>query len=127
MFSDMNCYEGASETLWRLNNRGIHISIVTARLSTHGNHKRAISDTVSFLDKHDIPYRDILFLSDKTRYSFDLLIDDSPHNINNAIKNKSNYLIFTQGYNLGLPGPRADNWSEVLSYVSSMHDDMINA
>ncbi|MFQ5556363.1 MAG: hypothetical protein ACE5GB_02475, partial [Acidimicrobiales bacterium] len=57
--------EGAADALWRLSDAGVWIRVITHRLYTNWSHAAAISDTVTWLDDHQIPYRDICFLGAK--------------------------------------------------------------
>lgn len=123
IFASMKPYAYVSQVLHSLSSQGIHISIVTSRLSCTGTYKQAITDTVQFLDSHDIPYRDILFLEDKERYRFDVMVEDMPRNIQTlqASKRTGDVVIFDQIYNRDLIGTRAHNWPEVRRIVQQKY------
>ena len=56
---------GAAEALWRLSDAGVWIRIITHRLCVNWGHAIAVADTVEWLDRTGIPYRDICFLGRK--------------------------------------------------------------
>lgn len=117
MFATMNVIDGASAALHALSDDGIHVRIITHRLLLAGAHRRVVTDTVDFLDKHDLPYRDLCFVADKTTVSCDLLIDDAPHNIAAARAAGNKTIIFDQLYNRDLAGARASSWAEAAEQV----------
>jgi 5'-nucleotidase len=120
MFAKLNPLEGVSDALWAMSDAGIRIRIVTHRLVVNFIHATAVRDTVSFLDLHRIPYRDICFVKDKADVGCDLYIDDAPHNIE-ALRAKHGpavAMVYDQGYNRHLPGLRAYNWGDVVAEVS---------
>ena len=117
MFLTMRPFEGASRCLWELSNAGIHIRVVTRRLQFGGGHAVAASDTVAWLDEHDIPYRDIFFLgksgyTDKSQVMADLYIDDSPTDVRRLRMAHKQVLIWDHYYNRDLGDPRVDNWDD---------------
>ena len=81
MFRDVEPMPGCAEALWRLSDAGVWIRIVTHRLYTSWGHRVTVSDTVDWLDRYRIPYRDICFLADKSIVNADAHIEDAPHNI----------------------------------------------
>lgn len=119
MFRKMKTIPGASEVLWRFNEQGHHLRIITSRFVSHGQNAKVIADTAKWLDVNDIPYRDIMFVKRKSDIYADVYIDDSPENIQRLKKNhpKSLVIIFNASYNTKLKGPRANNWAEVEKLV----------
>lgn len=113
IFATMAAIEGCSETLWALSNAGVYIRIVTHRLHGKGHHAIAVSDTVTWLDAHDIPYRDLCFLGDKASVGANTYIDDGPHNIEALRDAGADAIVFDQLYNRHLGGPRANSWVEL--------------
>ena len=111
---------GASEALWALSDAGIRIRIVTHRLVINFSHAPAVTDTVTFLDQHNIPYRDLTFVKDKADVGTDLLIDDAPHIIISlrSLKGEDSAMVFDQPYNRDIGGLRAHSWSDVVAEVS---------
>ena len=118
IFATMDAIPGGSETLWALSDAGVYIRIVTHRLHGKGHHAIAVSDTVTWLDAHDIPYRDLCFLGDKASVGANTYIDDGPHNIAALRAAGADAIVFDQPYNRDLDGPRAQDWSELGEMVT---------
>ncbi len=72
---------GAPQALRRLSKAGVRIRIITHRLFIKYFHQIAVSQTIQWLDRHDIPYWDLCFMQQKTAVGADLYIEDSPANI----------------------------------------------
>ena len=117
MFATMPVISGAAETLWRLSDAGVWIRLITHRLYANWGHAVAVADTVEWLDRQGIPYRDLCFLGEKPQVEADAYIDDAPHNVTALRATGAEVLVFSQPYNLGIDGPRAAGWSEVESWV----------
>ena len=117
MFRDMPVIEGAAEALWRLSDQGVWIRIISHRLYVNWGHAIAAGDTADWLDRAEIPYRDLCFIGAKSALHADLYIDDGPHNIESFQKDGRAVVIFDQPYNQHLKGNRAYNWAEVEQYV----------
>lgn len=109
--------EGAAESLWRLSDAGVWIRIVTHRLYVNWGHSAAAGDTVDWLDRAKIPYRDLCFMGAKRDVGADAYIDDGPHNIKALRAAGRTAIIFDQPYNKDLDGLRATSWSEVEEIV----------
>jgi 5'(3')-deoxyribonucleotidase len=119
MFRDMPVVDGAAEALWRLSDAGVWIRIITHRLYVNWGHAVAVADTVEWLDRHAIPYRDICFLGRKPEVEADCYVDDSPDNIE-ALRAAGNaVIVFDQPYNAHVAGPRATTWDQVEQLVAS--------
>lgn len=120
LYRQMDPIAGASKALWVLSDAGIRIRVVTHRLVVNFLHATAVADTVSWLDEHKIPYRDICFVRDKADVGCNMLIDDSPINIASlqAKRGPDSVAIFHQEYNSHLEGLRVRNWNDVLDLVS---------
>lgn len=117
MFVTMDPIEGCADALWRLSDAGVWIRIITHRLHVKGGHSTAVSDTVTWLDAHKIPYRDICFMGAKSEVQADCYVDDAPHNVD-ALRGAGNdVIVFNQLYNCDLPGPRASGWEELETMV----------
>ena len=117
MFATMPVIPGAAETLWRLSDAGVWIRLITHRLYANWGHAVAVADTVEWLDRHGIPYRDLCFLGDKPQVEADAYIDDAPHNVVALRDSGAAVLVFSQPYNLEVAGPRAMSWAEVEAWV----------
>lgn len=115
MFKNMDPMEGVSESLWRLSNEGVHIAVVTHRLVApgYGFARQVIQDTVEWLDKCKIPYRDICFIANKSMYRADLFIDDAVHNIQSIKAAGMECILFDQSHNQEYNEvPRVKSWNE---------------
>ena len=120
IFANMAAMEGVKSALWELSNSGIWIRIITHRLYTNWGHKKAAQDTVEWLDKVDIPYREICFVSQKTEVDADAYIEDSPANIDALRKAGKEVIVYDQPYNKELADPRVRNWQETKELVKKM-------
>jgi 5'(3')-deoxyribonucleotidase len=118
MFRDMPVVPGAAEALWRLSDAGVWIRIITHRLYVNWGHAVAVADTVEWLDRHAIPYRDICFLGRKPEVEADCYVDDSPDNIEALREAGNQVIVFDQPYNAHLEGPRASTWNDVEQLVA---------
>lgn len=119
MFRRMAPLPGVSEALWRLSDAGVWIRIITHRLLFNWAHETSAADTAVWLDEHRIPYRDLCFIGDKPNVGADLYVDDSPRNILALRAAGRVAIVFDQPYNRHLPGPRAENWAEVVRQVEA--------
>jgi hypothetical protein len=107
----------APQTLRRLSKAGVRIRIITHRLFIKYFHQIAVSQTIQWLDRHDIPYWDLCFMQQKTAVGADLYVEDSPSNIERLRAENQKTIVFTNSTNEHLPGPRANSWDEVLELV----------
>lgn len=119
VYRDMEVFPEASKSLWELSDAGHHIRVVTSRFVKPGQHAMVISHTALWLDKNDIPYRDIMFVKDKTDVYADIFIDDSPENILALKDTGANVVIFDQPYNRHLTGDRVYDWVGALEYLKN--------
>jgi 5'-nucleotidase len=117
MFRDMPVVAGAAEALWRLSDAGVWIRIVTHRLYANWGHAIAVGDTVEWLDRVGIPYRDLCFLGAKPEVEADLYVEDAPHNLVELVDAGNQVVIFDQPYNRDVVGRRARSWIEVEAAV----------
>lgn len=101
---------GAAEALQELDRNGVHIRIVTHRLVMGGLHRKVVSDTVEWLDMHEIPYKSLCFTGFKDSISAKLHIDDAPHVIEDLRAAGQQVLVFDHAYNRQLEGPRLQCW-----------------
>ena len=124
ILANLEVIEGAAESLWRLSDAGVWIRIVTHRLYVNWGHSAAAGDTVEWLDRARIPYRDLCFVGAKRDVGADAYIDDGPHNIVNLRAAGRTAIVFEQPYNRDLDGPRAKNWAEAEEIV---YDLMVSA
>ena len=119
----MRPIKDAPAILRKLSRRGIRIRIITHRLFLKYSHKATITQTVDWLDKHDIPYWDICFMNDKGAVGAHVYIDDAPQNIISLRKNGCRTIIFSNSTNKNLEAPRANNWRELEALVMDALDE----
>lgn len=120
MLRDLPIMEGCAEALWRLSDAGVWIRIITHRLALNWGHQVSVSDTVDWLDRNQIPYRDLCFLGRKPEVEAHAYIEDAPHNIEALRAGGNTVIVFDQPYNDGLDGPRARDWVEVEQLVTNL-------
>jgi 5'(3')-deoxyribonucleotidase len=107
----------APQALRKLSKSGVRIRIITHRLFIKYFHQIAVSQTIQWLDRHDIPYWDLCFMQEKTAVGADLYIEDSPSNIERLRAEGAKTIVFTNSTNEHLPAPRAGTWDEVAEMV----------
>jgi len=117
MFRSMPPMPGVADALWRLSDAGVWIRVITHRLYVNWGHAAAIADTVEWLDRVRIPYRDICFLGAKPEVEADVYVDDGPHNVVALRASGNEVIVFDAPYNRDLEGPRASTWTEVEELV----------
>lgn len=120
LYRDLPAIEGCADALWRLSDAGIWIRIITHRLYVNWGHQVAVRDTVTWLDRCRIPYRDLCFLGTKPQVEADAYIDDAPHNVVALREAGNTVIVFDQPYNRDLDGPRAKDWSELEEQVLAL-------
>jgi 5'(3')-deoxyribonucleotidase len=107
----------APQALRRLSKAGVRIRIITHRLFIKYFHQIAVSQTIQWLDRHDIPYWYLCFMQEKTAVGADLYIEDSPTNVERLRADGAKTIVFTNSTNEQLPPPRASTWDEVAEMV----------
>lgn len=118
IFREMEPIDGAADALWRMSDAGVWVRIITHRLCVNWGHAIAVADTVEWLDRSGIPYRDICFLGRKPEVEAHAYIDDGAHNVEALRALGNDVVVFDQPYNQALDGPRATSWLEVESWVA---------
>lgn len=113
LFRIMPPIKDAAATLRKLSVRGVRIRIITHRLFLKYFHQESITQTVAWLDEHDIPYWDLCFMKDKGAVGAHVYIDDSPSNIERLREQGCRTIVFSNSTNRDLAGPRAETWKEV--------------
>ncbi len=124
IFANMKPVPGASHYLWKLNEEGYHLRVITSRFVKHGQNAQVVSDTAFWLDRNDIPYRDIMFVKDKPDVYADIYIDDSPENILRLNATGRKVIIFDAPYNKNIEGYRAHTWQEAYDLISLFSGDI---
>jgi hypothetical protein len=82
-----DAYPGVAGQLWRLSDAGVYVRIVTTRLVHQGLHREAVTQTVNWLEKHNIPYRSLAFETYKSHFSEEssFLLDDNVRNVRSFV------------------------------------------
>jgi 5'(3')-deoxyribonucleotidase len=123
LFRTMSPVKDAPRVLRELSTRGIRIRIITHRLFIKHFHQTAITQTVEWLDMHDIPYWDLCFMRDKGAIGADIYIDDSPENLSRFAAQGYRAIIFSNSTNRHLDGLRAGSWGDVRGIVLAEYDE----
>jgi 5'(3')-deoxyribonucleotidase len=125
LFRGMKPIKNASKILRKLSARGIRIRIITHRLFLKYSHRATITQTVDWLDSHDIPYWDLCFMKDKGAVGAHVYIDDAPRNIELLRANNCKCIVFSNSTNRNVHGPRADNWYDVEKLVLRAREEWL--
>lgn len=99
---------------------GYELYIVTARLF-EGVEEDCVNATKEWLGKYDIPHHKLIVSNDKTNLGLDLLLDDAPHNIENAELHGTKGLIYDQLWNRNLDGDRVYGWISFRQYIKQKY------
>jgi len=126
LFKVLKPIPGAPAALRRLSASGVRIRIITHRLFIKYFHQIAVSQTIEWLDHHDIPYWDLCFMKDKAAVGADLYIEDSPSNIEKLRADGHQTIVFLNSTNLSLPSPRANNWGEAEALIVKTRDEWLS-
>lgn len=117
------------DALWRLSDSGHYVRLVTHRLVHKFGHAKAVIATASWLDKHNIPYRDLVLMTDKSDINGDVMLDD---NVDNVLRwqhlhPKKYAFLFDAPHNqdigglvVGKPIPRIKGWKEFLFEIKKL-------
>jgi 5'(3')-deoxyribonucleotidase len=125
LFLDMEPVRDAPAVLRKLSARGIWIRIITNRLFLKYSHRTSVTQTVDWLDKYDIPYWDLCFMSDKDAVGAHVYIDDAPLNIVRLRQRGCRTIVFSNSTNRGIPGPRADTWQQAEQLIMEAREEWI--
>ncbi|MDR1444451.1 MAG: 5'-nucleotidase [Treponema sp.] len=123
LFLDMEPVRDAPAVLRKLSARGIWIRIITNRLFLKYSHRTSVTQTVDWLDKYDIPYWDLCFMSDKDAVGAHVYLDDAPHNIDRLRRQGCRTIVFSNSTNRALPGPRADTWQQAEHLIMEAREE----
>lgn len=118
LFLELPPMAGVRPALRRLSEKDIHIRIITHRLFLNFFHKQAVSQTIEWLDKYGIPYRDLCFLESKCDVGADIYIDDAPKNITRLRATGKETIVFANSTNREFADPRCKTWEEVEALVT---------
>jgi 5'(3')-deoxyribonucleotidase len=123
IYRTMRPIHEAPAVLRKLSAQGIRIRIITHRLFLKYSHKTSITQTVEWLDKHDVPYWDLCFMNDKGAVGANLYIDDAPQNVTALRKMGARTIVFSNSTNHDVAGPRADTWQDVFRMVLDAREE----
>jgi hypothetical protein len=112
-------YPGCLEVIRTLKQMGHEIIFITAR-KFHTIEAICALATISWIEQNNLPYDKIIVSNDKTGYDLDLLIDDSPNQIENHVLHGEHAVIFDQPWNQDIKYcDRVYGWNDVLKYVEN--------
>ena len=110
----------ANEGVAALKAAGHKVIVVTAR-GAEGLDKQTRDSTESWLDEHGFEFDELYFTPDKTSIPWDVIVDDSPRNINNAIDAGRWAIVYSQPWNHRVTYAarryRAFGWENVLRHA----------
>lgn len=108
----------AAEVMAAWVHAGHRVEVVTAR----GEQSREVTEL--FLERHDIPHHELVMEASR-KLGYDLLIDDSPHNVLMAAADGSMSLLMDHPYNKDVPARsnplRVRTWTDVEQAVGISH------
>lgn len=108
MLLSMDPKLGAAETVQQLY-QYYKIVICTSRTPD----PVSVSDTVDWLNIHEIYYDDLVFMSDKSMLDVTWRVDDSPHHAKTFLAKGQRYIIWDAWYNQEATGPRVSSWDDI--------------
>lgn len=119
LFLNMKPVDGAPQALRRLSAEGVHIRIATHRLFIPYFHEPAASQTIRWLERHAIPYRDLCLIEDKAAVRAEVFVEDSVGNIARLQAHGVEVICFTNPSNVSeaVTAPRAADWAEAESWI----------
>jgi uncharacterized HAD superfamily protein len=77
----------------------------------------ARESTEKWLFWNDIPYHELIFAEDKTKWGLDVLLDDAPHNIAQARAAGIRAITFDQPWNQHVTGERVKSWAGFVAAI----------
>jgi 5'(3')-deoxyribonucleotidase len=119
LFATEPLIRGAGNTLRQLSDEGYRVRIVTHRLFIEFSHETTVRQTVSWLDRHGIPYWDLCFMKDKDQVGADIYVDDSPRTIDTLREHGHYAICFGNSTNERLAAPRARDWADTYRLIKA--------
>lgn len=117
LFTTVPVIPGARRVLRRLSNQGYRIRIITHRLFIQYFHEIAVRQTITWLDRHGIPYWDLCFMKEKDQVGADIYVEDSPDNLLRLRKAGHYAICFANSSNVHIGAPRARTWDEAYQLI----------
>lgn len=112
LFATLNPMPGAIDAIRRL--QVVHrVCFVTARAQQPGTAALEIAQTGRWLAAHGLLPAPVHFTADKTSVTFDVLIDDHPHNIAAARAVGRVAVVYDHPYNRDAVGHRVSTWDAI--------------
>jgi 5'(3')-deoxyribonucleotidase len=122
LFEVVEPIHGAPQAIRELSNAGIRIRIITHRLFVPYFHAQAASQTIVWLEKHGIPYRDLCLIEDKAAVSSDIYVEDTEKNVQAIQDAGRDVICFTNSTNRNFDAKlRAGNWEEAKEIIFARH------
>lgn len=103
----------ASEVLWKLSDEGNHIKVVVNRFIGDGLNHKIVTHTTDWLDRKDIPYREILFITQPVMFVTDVFIGTT---LSKSIPNTA----LTIPYQFMEPLPGKNKWETVYEKIENL-------
>ena len=109
--------DGAIEAIRSLSH-DYEIIIVTSRSGFGLRYEQCRLNTIKWLLEHDIWFDGLIFAEDKTNRGIDILLDDAPHQIGNAVAVDERVVVFDQLWNQNVEHQdRVMDWEDFELYV----------
>jgi len=117
---DLKPAPGVAETLWNLNENNHQIKLIVDRFILHGQNHKVVAHTTEWLDTHDIPYREILFLAaPPTTLKTDIYIDADPRTLQ-KIQTNGTIIKYNQPENEHIVSAvNVNSWKEIEIYIAN--------
>lgn len=99
-------------SLGELSDKGHEIVVVTTRPDY------ARESTQEWLAWNQLPHNELIFTEDKTKWNLDVLLDDAPHNIEQAQAAGIRAIIWDQPWNRHVEGERVYAWDQFVNAIN---------
>lgn len=117
IFAQGEAIPGAIETIHNLSH-DYEIIFVTSRSGFGERYEKCRQNTLKWFADNDIWFDGIIFAEDKTNRGIDLLLDDAPHQVGNAVAVDERIVIFDQLWNRHVEHQdRVTDWKDFEHYV----------
>lgn len=109
-------YPDAVEVIQRLS--GDHKIVFVSHRNYEGLERTCAEATISWLNKYEIPYDDVLLTEKKTGLGLDLILDDAPHIIQEAKDAGEKAVFFDAPPNRHIHHARVHGWKDFERFVA---------
>lgn len=118
LFAVVKPINGAPQAIRELSKAGIRIRIITHRLFVPYFHAQAASQTITWLEQHGIPYKDLCLIEDKAAVVADIYVEDTEKNVQAIQDAGRDVICFTNSTNRNFDAKlRAGNWEEATEII----------